>query len=321
MSTPALTAVNGSSHRTSSPPPVFVVGCPRSGTTMLSGLLRNTPWGAPFETHFITKYFSQLPNYGDLSEFANFRRLMRNILSERPVQQWRLEVDIAAFHKSLESFAYGHIVDQLCRLHTAREGFTSWGDKTPFYVNHLDVIHALFPESRIIHIVRDGRDVALSLMRKEWGPANVYTCAQLWKQCNTQQSICHRLAESGLYHVVRYEDLLDEPQHELSTVLDFLGEPYQADLLSDLTAGVKRTNYDKWRTELTPRQIAVFESVAGGELEEFGYQLEGPSTTLDPGTKLGYLAHDRLKHARHLLYANVVEPFQIRFLAKDPFGD
>ena len=105
--------------------PVFVVGCPRSGTTMLAGLLNESPWGGGFETQFIPRYWRKLARYGDLSERSNCTRLVRDILSERPVMQWKLNLDPDEFFSSLDSFEYAHIVDRLCCVNTARNGHRS----------------------------------------------------------------------------------------------------------------------------------------------------------------------------------------------------
>lgn len=81
---------------------IFVLGAPRSGTTFLSGLLRFTRYGRPVESHFITKYCRKLEAYGDLSKKENFDKLMNDILSERPVMQWKLKLDIHEFYEEVK---------------------------------------------------------------------------------------------------------------------------------------------------------------------------------------------------------------------------
>ncbi len=170
---------------------------------MLAGLLHESPWGRAFETHFIAKYYRKLARYGDLSQRENCTRLARAIMSERPAQSWKLNVDYDKFCESLIRRDYPHIVDGLCCAHTARKGHISWGDKTPHYLLQLDIIQRLFPESKIVYIVRDGRDTALSLMRTAWGPANVYAAAAYWKLCNASGPVIDQLARAMAASAIR----------------------------------------------------------------------------------------------------------------------
>lgn len=135
-------------------PPIFVVGCPRSGTTMLANLLDRTPWGWPFETHFVVKYFRRLANYEPLTERANLVRLARAILAERVGTQWEIDlgrpIDVDQLIDTLAEPTYACLVDALCRRSPDRTAPESWGDKTPQYVLDLDVVTTLFPDSKII---------------------------------------------------------------------------------------------------------------------------------------------------------------------------
>lgn len=67
--------------------PLFILGCPKSGTTLLASIFTDTTYGAPFESHFITKYYKKLSTYGDLNNKLNFKRLINDIANERYIQQ------------------------------------------------------------------------------------------------------------------------------------------------------------------------------------------------------------------------------------------
>ena len=129
-------------------PPIFIVGCPRSGTTLVSELLEGSSWGSPVETHFIPKYFRRLGRYGSLDDRARFTKLVRAILRERPVMQWRLDIDPDHLYRIIETRDYRTIVDTICRLRFERLGKSSWGDKTPHYVFDLDVLASALPSAR-----------------------------------------------------------------------------------------------------------------------------------------------------------------------------
>jgi len=96
------------------PSPIFVIGCPRSGTTMLSRLLNFSSYGAPVETHFIPKYYKKLQLYGNLVERNNFIKLINDILCERPVMQWKLNLNIDSFLNEINEYKYSEIVSKLC---------------------------------------------------------------------------------------------------------------------------------------------------------------------------------------------------------------
>ena len=149
--------------------PVFIIGCPRSGTTLLARFLQPTHYGSPVETHFITKYYEKIPKYGALKKKQNFMLLMKDILSERPIMQWKLDIDIEEFWAGLKRYDYREIIDRLCMMRFTSKGKTSWGDKTPIYILDLEIIYRLFPDAKYLYIVKDGRDVALSLMQVPWG--------------------------------------------------------------------------------------------------------------------------------------------------------
>ena len=121
--------------------PLFVLGAPRSGTTFLSSLLERSQYGIPFETHFITKYYKRVAQYGNLNDKAVQARLVKDILTERAVMQWELNLDVDAFCESMPAETkYSDIVNGLCMLHASRLGYSSWGDKTPHYLNDINIL-------------------------------------------------------------------------------------------------------------------------------------------------------------------------------------
>ncbi|PAV24480.1 hypothetical protein CF392_16045 [Tamilnaduibacter salinus] len=251
---------------------LFILGSPRSGTTFLSRLLDKTRYGKPIETHFITKYHKKLHQYGDLSNKSNFNRLMRDILAERPIQQWRLNLDLKDFFDRVSpDFRYSNIVNQLMVYRQGGRDGVSWGDKTPHYIGDAERLFELFPEARYIYIVRDGRDVALSLLKKEWGPSNTVSCAEYWARQNSHPAVQDRLDRGDSIYFLTYEDLLANPAETIRSLYEFLGESVDPDKLDALIEETQAANSFKWRQTMSPRQIRQFESLAGGVLQRFGY--------------------------------------------------
>ena len=157
--------------------PVFIVGCPRSGTTLLRNLLSSHPHLAfRGESHFIPSF---LGRHGDPPDERAARKLATEILNLRWVRDWGLELvpgDFAAER------SFSAIVARLYAEVVRVEGKRRWGDKTPQYVLEIPLLFRLFPDARVLHIIRDGRDVALSWLAVNFGPENVYTSALEWRK-------------------------------------------------------------------------------------------------------------------------------------------
>jgi hypothetical protein len=197
------------------------------------------------------------------------------------------------------------------RLYAARFGKSRWGDKTPIYYSHMAVIQRVLPEARFIHVVRDGRDVALSHAGLWFGPG-AHEDAALWWVSRVQDA--RRQADLvPAYLEVRYEDLITDTESTLRRICQFLRLPWQtcmldyyrragerlAELNRDVPApdgsrivrgedrlGIfERTTHPpdaervaRWRRELPADQLATFEHTAGSMLREFGYMVGGRSS-------------------------------------------
>ncbi len=301
-------------------PPLFVLGCPRSGTTLLAEFLAPTRYGAPVETHFITKYASLRSAYGDLSVRENFDRLVTDILAERPVMQWKLEVDREAFWRGSGGASYAEIVDAICRLRSARFGKAAWGDKTPHFILELPLLLSLFPDAKFVVIVRDGRDVALSLLEKSWGPGNLYACAEYWKRCHAETPELAQLRTRGQLCDVRYEALLDDPRAVVRRVYDFLEEPWPGAALQPLLDSVRPGNRNKWAAKMTPAEVRLVEETAGATLTRFGYACSYEER-VNALRALPYRVHARLHALGHLVRINTIDAVRIRYFGMEPFAD
>jgi hypothetical protein len=275
--------------------PIFVVGCPRSGTGLVRDLLRSHPrLSLPPESHFIPAYRRA---YGDPASDREARALGRRILELRRLRAWGVDLEPAAFD-GCRSFA-----DVVARVYDAfarREGKPRWGDKTPHYVAEIPLLLELFPSARVVHVIRDGRDVALSWIRAPFGPGTVYAAAGAWTR---YVSAGRRHHGDARYGEVRYEDLLRDPRATMAVLCEFVGEePTEEVLRPDLGARrlwglsrdpgpwqtlaaheeIVRDNHGKWRAAMTVADRTVFESVADELTAELGYPVEGLGRPLRP---------------------------------------
>lgn len=301
--------------------PIFVVGCPRSGTTILSQLLAKTDYCEPFETHYITKYYKKLNEFGDLSEFDNFKRLFSQILEERPIMQWKLSIDVDRAFTEMKPPSYKNIINEIGSQIAKKQNKLFWGDKTPRYLFDLDIIYDLFPESKYIYIIRDGRDVALSLLERPWPPYNIVACAEYWKRINSPNQTLGILEEKKQLYTVRYEDLLTDPEQKVKEIYLFLGQDYNAEKMSGLIGKLKKGNFNKWQNKMKPYQIKLFEKYSANTLNRFGYETSYDETELNPLIKQLFNIHQSFCRAKWMFKQNIIDGIKIKFFGKEPFAE
>jgi hypothetical protein len=276
--------------------PFFVVGAQRSGTTMLRLMLNQHPHlCVPFESGFIPVFERRLGQYGDLRDPRNAARLVRDIAAYPKVSKGELLADPEAV-LGQPITGYPDLVRAIFTVYAERKGKARWGDKTPAYVTELDVLWRLFPGCRILHLVRDGRDVALSVRRLSWGSRNLPHIAADWAG---KVVLAHKIGGvlGDHYLALRYEDLVRDPEAALRVVCRFLGEPYDpamlryertakqempADSLRWHRSSVRRPDPARaaeWRHAMSRADRIIFEQIAGEALELFGYPREHLSST------------------------------------------
>lgn len=275
--------------------PVFIVGAPRSGTTLLQYMLRSHPaLSLPTgESHFFIPLYRNADQYGDLSQANNVRRVLEAMYAQSAdfldTDLHGLKFDIDRLTQEFVTEGRDTIRDLITGLfekNAAGEGKRRWGDKTPYYVLHIPKLLEWWPDAQIIHIVRDGRDVALSMFarRHDFRAYNTYFTAKQWEQYVEGGREHGRQLPASQYLELRYEDMIGDQKAALQTICVFLGEDYSDDLLEFKKAGVagktpllqkpiQKDNQDKWKHDMTPWQIRVFESAAAETLRKFGYTM------------------------------------------------
>lgn len=261
--------------------PVLVLGHGRSGTTILQGLLRRylrVSFGT--ESQFIPRYYYGLSAYGDLNDDANLRKLLADLVKER----WFQRSQSLGFWTSADSLfekvrtrTFRGVLDAIFGELARQTGMQRWGDKTPDYVFHLPVLKSLFPDAKYVSIVRDGRDVALSVFELFWGPKNIPSAALEWNHTVQLVKDFEPTISADQFLQIRYEDLLDQPVDVFSRLINFLEiDDSNGEILANVDRNIrselKAGNYNKWKHALTPRQIRQFDAIAGDLLRQYGYE-------------------------------------------------
>jgi len=270
-------------------PPVFIVGCPRSGTTLLRMMLDSHPELAiPPESHFIPKVWAVRRRYQQNGS-VRVDRIASDIIGTDRFREWSLpEKAVWRRLHDLSNPGIADVIEAFFVAYAEREGKSRWGDKTPGNSLDMPVIARLFPTARFVHLIRDGRDVAMSL-REHLGLGHT-DAALVWATRVRKARKHARGLGSERYLEVRYEELVEDPRRELVSICNFVDLPYRPEMLEyahRLQRAVPEheqhrihSNLGKpptkglrdWRHQMTPSDIALFEALAGRELEAFGYR-------------------------------------------------
>jgi hypothetical protein len=284
-------------------PAPFVVGVGRSGTTLLRMMLDAHPELAiPAETHFVPALIERA------KAGAGGDELLEEILGVRGWPDFGLDPDrLRERVRELERPGAAAVLRAFYGLCAEREGKRRWGDKTPIYVTRMRLIGGELGEARFVHLLRDGRDVALSRRRRGMGAGKpIADTAERWRRrIEDARRQARRLR--GRYLELRYEDLVGDPEPQLRRVCELIELDFDAVMLgyheragerlgelADLPAeGARRGRAGEerrashalaaqppsgartgaWREEMSAADRAEFEAVAGALLAELGYDV------------------------------------------------
>lgn len=292
--------------------PVFVVGCQRSGSTLLGAMLGAHPEIVCIpEGQFIADL---MPGRGSAEEVDPAEVI------ERITKHWRFRIwgfDLGARRPAPGEVeptyraAIEWLVARFAEAHR-RPDARVWVDQQPGHVLYLWRLFRHFPNAKVVHIIRDGRAVAASIMPLDWGPNEIYAAARFWqKRVGLGYAAASFLGPDQLLHV-RYEDLLREPEATLRRIADFLGVAYHEGMLRASGLSVPSFTKDQhslvgrsldpgrieaWQKTLTRRQIEIFERLTDNLLEPLGYELvsDPGSRHLGLAEKVFLIAADQMK--------------------------
>ncbi|WP_262403296.1 sulfotransferase family protein [Actinomadura sp. CNU-125] len=212
------------SHR-----PIFVVGCPRSGTTLLQQMLHCHPRIAlPSETRFVHTSYDARHDFGDLERPENLRALGEWIAKDKTTKFKALKLDPDATIEEIAAAppTLGSAIATVFRGYARENGKPRWGDKRPSYIRRIGALRRMFPDAQFVHLIRDGRDAVSSLNRMPWYDGDLFSAALTWRDAvDIGRRLGTRLGPETFYEF-RYEDLVEAPERELTRLCAFLGEEY-----------------------------------------------------------------------------------------------
>ena len=280
--------------------PIFIVGCERSGTTLLRIILnQSAELHIPGESWFLKELSSHCDSYGDFSQ---------------PHQRWFFIRDLQLNHATKDTYSFDIFQLTLLEAEAAlkqvaptdffgaaaslfqasahKQGKPFWADKTPRHVTQLDWLAQAYPKAKFVHVLRDGRDVALSLMKAGW-EKSIKSAASRWQQRVSYGTTIGSKLGNERYYELKYEDLVTQPELSLRKLCTWLGIEYSPDMLQHHTKTKDHINRDwhlharvaepingsrafAWKKKLTRIQVAEIEHVAGALLDQLDYELTSP---------------------------------------------
>ncbi len=284
--------------------PFFIVGVPRSGTTLIAVILNNHSQihvgKIALGQSFLKLQRRIMESYGlngDVRSRTAAERLLYAVKSEELVWQFCESVSDKV-DEGLRS-----LLAHACEDMVSRHGKKIWGNKSPFMLTQFDQIDHLMPGVRFIHVIRDGRAVALS--RQDRRGLDPRLSIHDWKQMILQGRIDGEILGPNHYLELKYEDLLENPVGVISQVCAFLEVEYEERMLDLSQSGVTdkdnsyvRPKLDKkkintWQEKLPSQKIKALEMIAGDLLQALGYELQyyspqGPFKALSPLAVIWY---------------------------------
>jgi hypothetical protein len=264
--------------------PFFIVGSERSGTTMLRLMLnRHSRLCVPPESHFITRLHDRFATPPSPDRF------LEALAADDRFREWGLPI-AAVVPPADASPSWAGLFGAAFQAYADKEGKPRWGDKTPIYVTRVDTLRAIFgPAVRVVHIVRDGRDVVASMRGMKWNRGSVWDNARTWRADVEKARADGHAAGPGVYHEVVYEQLIAAPERELRAICAHLDESFEPAMLdffedagraipahrqrwhANATRPANDSAVGRWRHDLSAAEIATVEWAAGDLLAKMNY--------------------------------------------------
>jgi hypothetical protein len=231
------------------------------------------------------------------AEHVNVRELLGKLAAHPRFEAWDLPIEMVEHElHGVEHARYAETIEAAYRAYARVNGKKRWGDKTPRYVESIPLLARLWPDARFVHLVRDGRNVALSYADVPFGPKTVAKAAELWAT-RVRMGIEAGRALRDRYIEIRYEDLVEDAEGEAKDLCEFLALDFDSGMLdyTERARGAVLPRAKKynphvaerpiskvrsWEQSMPDSHVEVFEAVAGDVLSELGYERRHPRSGL-----------------------------------------
>ncbi len=286
--------------------PVFIVGCHRSGTNLLYDTLLSAGGFAVYRG-YLPIYKVVIPRCGPLSVAANRAKAINLFLRSKGFRRSGLEAAELSAKLEADCRTGGDFIRIVMEEIARKQGMPRWAVYDPDYVLHVERIKRDLPNALFLHIVRDGRDIALSLMKMggfrpfPWSSKarGLLETAVYWEWMVHKGQHYGRMFPDS-YLEVHYEELVDDPRKALAAVSQFIDQDLDYDRIQQGGVGrlresnssflgeaelARQNPVNRWKERLSHDEVVAIESLVGGCLEDLGYPLTTDPRERKPGAR------------------------------------
>ncbi len=275
-------------------PPVFIVGAPRSGTTLLAVLLdRHSNISIGPETQFFTEF---VPRYWTDRVPATHEELLDSGFEFKRIADFELDREELLKYFSNYELSFANLLRAIIEVYALQHSKLRPGEKSPLHLNYVPTILEQFPGAKIICILRDGRDVVRSLLKVPWAipgnPRRLGLFCIRWNDAVEEMLHYQQTLPPDVFMTVKFEDILRQPKLELEKICDFIGEEFEPGQLETVQPSSAVPDWEKdwknkasetidagrieaWRRSPDRKQLWIMNSMMGPLLKQVGYRDTG----------------------------------------------
>lgn len=272
--------------------PIFIVGCPRSGTTLLRKVIasHSNIIVSP-ESHFFNYW---LKEYGhlNLSDGSEFQHFWQDFSTSKRFSYFDLEPNaFLAKLRNQNSISFKRVFQLLMSEYAATQKKLRWGEKTPAHYDYLETILDWFPDAKIIWLIRDPRAVVASLLKVKWASNYAYANSYYW--LSSAKLYVDQWQEESRVMLLKYEDLVTAPEEKVEELCQFLREEFEPEMISQrsetdisyphqdswakshfqqVMQPISHQALEKWRSQLSEVQVAIIEHITRDVMILYKYE-------------------------------------------------
>lgn len=276
--------------------PIFIVGANRSGTTLLRLILNAHPnIGIPEEIIYFGSFMAGVPieKWRDpgLSE-EEYKGFVTRFVEDKcgvldHIDHQAIINEILSSEKRDFCHPYKTVLEAWAGAHKKQR----WGEKTPGNLFYADILLQMFPDAKFIHLIRDPRAGVSSMMKTTFFPKDIaFNAMSRRKFMRKGRAILEKSVPASQRLLLRYEDIVTEPEVTIRAICNFVGEDFEPGMLSfykdssrymkeeasssfnkAATKPISAAMLDKWKKQLSPADVAMVEKICQDEMREFGY--------------------------------------------------
>jgi len=237
------------------PKPVFIVGAPRSGTTLLAAIIgSHSQYAIGPESQFFSKLTQQ--NLDAAVSDPNWPIIAVEMLIGLTLAEQSIADLFGTSSAELSEFlgrrkpSIGAMLEALTMPFAEKRGKTQWAEKTPNHLLNLSLIRQLWPEAAIVRIMRDPRDAALSTCKLPTFSNSFVANMVMWRAWQDQAQPF--FDQDANCYTIRYESLIENSARELSQLCEFLQIPFEAEMLEFATAASDVSSQNEtWKNQVS----------------------------------------------------------------------